>query len=236
MQQHPRSNLVRLRDAALWLVLTLALLVASVFLPALYAAGRPNVFRASTAPHEWFTPPIATGTMKPPQMSSRVLPGYAYEILMGMPDTDSPNPAASATVQDRLSIGLPFTSVSRIFSITDPPETPLHTFSIAGNRISLTNLHLSISFRPPRGTTPGSIIQIPTTPFWPGLIANIIFWGFVAWFISSGVKRLRIARRRAKGLCTNCAFPVDQLPRCPECGQPTQLINTAPSNAPSPHP
>lgn len=200
-------------------MLTFALLVASVVLPVLNAASRPNVSHGRAAPQEWFKPLESTATLKPSSMMGRVLPGYANELLVGRPNADSPNPDAFPTLQERLCVGLPFTSFSRIFCSTDLPETTLHTFSIAGNRVSLTSLHLLISFRPPHAP-PGSAIEIPAAPFWPGLIANTIFWGLVAWFILFGVKRLRIARRRAKGLCSNCAYPVHQLPKCPECGRP----------------
>ena len=153
-----------------------------------------------------------------PMVSSSQLPGYLSESLGAFPK--EPFSSTDPIFQDRLRIGFPFTSVCAITSLNDlEVDLPRYTFTPSGWFIQGTSKYLLI-VRPPRGTTSGELILIPATPNWPGLIANTIFWGLVAWFILFGVKRLRIARRRAKGLCTNCAFPVHQLPRCPECGQP----------------
>lgn len=201
-------------------MLTLTLLVASVVLPALNAARQPAVFIDCLPPLEPFKA-LGARPWRDSFMElwvvSRELPGYLDENLVALPKEPL---SIDSIFQDRLSIGFPFTSLCAVTSSLDQEaDLPRYTFTPSGWFIGGTAKYLLI-VEPPRGTTSGDSILIPATPNWPGLIANTIFWGLVAWFIQFGVKRLRIARRRVNSLCTHCAFPVDQLPRCPECGQP----------------
>lgn len=60
---------------------------------------------------------------------------------------------------------------------------------------------------------------IPTDPIPLGLAANTAFYGglwalpLIAW------PSWRTRRRRTRGLCTRCAYPVAGLAMCPECGR-----------------
>lgn len=59
---------------------------------------------------------------------------------------------------------------------------------------------------------------LPLRPYWPGFLAAVVFWS-VFWGLSiAGVRRSVRSRRRARGLCIVCRYPVRDLETCPECG------------------
>jgi hypothetical protein len=63
---------------------------------------------------------------------------------------------------------------------------------------------------------------IPTMPIMKPFLLNTIFWcGPVGalFFARPTVRAVRSARRRSRGLCVSCAYPVPTAAdRCPECG------------------
>ncbi len=64
----------------------------------------------------------------------------------------------------------------------------------------------------------------PILPIWPGLLADIAFWGFAWWLLFAAfftTKRTITRRRRlARNRCPNCAYDLHNQPTpgCPECG------------------
>jgi len=60
--------------------------------------------------------------------------------------------------------------------------------------------------------------QIPIAPIWSGFLFNIIFYSLCSLFISWGWLLVRTRNRRAKGLCVYCAYKLEGLDVCPECG------------------
>lgn len=77
----------------------------------------------------------------------------------------------------------------------------------------------------PRGEY-GPPWRLPVTPVWTGLLANTVFWGwlaFASWRLVSAEWR-RLSRitpndRRARGLCEKCEYPRAGIEGpCPECG------------------
>jgi len=61
---------------------------------------------------------------------------------------------------------------------------------------------------------------IPYLPWWPGLLVNSAFWAILAFTIHRVFLFVRRARRRRRGRCPRCAYPVIGLGgnACPECG------------------
>ncbi len=61
-------------------------------------------------------------------------------------------------------------------------------------------------------------MTIPYRPYWPGLLANTLFYGVILWlfwFTPGAIKR---TLRRRRGLCPKCAYPVGPSELCTECG------------------
>lgn len=60
--------------------------------------------------------------------------------------------------------------------------------------------------------------KVPIRPLWIGLAVNALVFAFAAFAGVRGVAAIRRARRRKRGQCETCAYPVAELPACPECG------------------
>jgi hypothetical protein len=58
----------------------------------------------------------------------------------------------------------------------------------------------------------------PYAPIWPGFAINTMFYAFVIWMLFAVPAALRRKRRRARGLCPKCAYPVGTSVVCTECG------------------
>jgi len=61
--------------------------------------------------------------------------------------------------------------------------------------------------------------RVPIRPLWAGLLANVAFWSITAAATGVIAVAWRRARRRKRGLCEACAYPVSGLATCPECGR-----------------
>ena len=99
----------------------------------------------------------------------------------------------------------------------------------------------------------GASASLPLRPIWPGFAINTIFYAAILWgvlwvllVIPGSVKRLR---RRRRGQCPACGYPVGSSPRCTECGgklnvrssssltaQPRQCMGLPPPATPAPGP
>jgi hypothetical protein len=64
-------------------------------------------------------------------------------------------------------------------------------------------------------------LTIPTSPIWPGLIADVALWSALFAAVWLGLAQLRTTIRRRRSLCTACAYNrkgLDASTPCPECG------------------
>lgn len=52
---------------------------------------------------------------------------------------------------------------------------------------------------------------------------NLAFWTAAAWGACAAFTLVRTTRRRRRGMCGACAYPLNGVPVCPECGEPAPL-------------
>lgn len=60
--------------------------------------------------------------------------------------------------------------------------------------------------------------RLPLTLLWPGFAINTLFYAITAWLLVVVPVRFRTYRRRRRGLCERCAYPIGTSPVCSECG------------------
>ncbi len=60
--------------------------------------------------------------------------------------------------------------------------------------------------------------SLPLFPLWWGLLLNSVFYGSLTFGGVTAFAAWRRARRRRRGLCEGCAYPVKGMSTCPECG------------------
>ncbi|MEE8155962.1 MAG: hypothetical protein V3T53_13495 [Phycisphaerales bacterium] len=61
---------------------------------------------------------------------------------------------------------------------------------------------------------------VPWRPQWPGFAINTMLYGGVPWLLVCGPFEFRRYRRRKRGLCVYCAYPIGTSDVCTECGRP----------------
>lgn len=72
---------------------------------------------------------------------------------------------------------------------------------------------------------------MPYLPHWPGLLANTAFYASLVFVPWAGLRLARSARRRRRGGCARCGYPLDDgMKRCPECGAAALIARTAPAS------
>lgn len=59
---------------------------------------------------------------------------------------------------------------------------------------------------------------LPFRPIWRGFIGGMVAYGVIGWSALRLIGMARSRGRRRRGLCPSCAYPMDGLERCPECG------------------
>jgi hypothetical protein len=59
---------------------------------------------------------------------------------------------------------------------------------------------------------------LPLQPIWPGFAINTIFYAAILWLLFAVAGSIRRWRRRRRGLCPGCAYPVGASDVCSECG------------------
>lgn len=74
--------------------------------------------------------------------------------------------------------------------------------------------------------------QLPLYPLWVGFTVNTIFWGGAIPPAAFAFRRIRGVRRRGRGQCTGCGYPLGGVTVCPECGR--NAVRIAPNPAPPP--
>lgn len=62
--------------------------------------------------------------------------------------------------------------------------------------------------------------DFPLGPLWPGQLVNSAFYGVLMFGAMTAARALGRGRRRRKGLCPWCAYPVGNTGPCSECGAP----------------
>ncbi len=65
----------------------------------------------------------------------------------------------------------------------------------------------------------GTTMPLPIMPLWPGFLVNALFYSALIFGTLAGLSHLKRQRRLRRGLCVQCAYPVAELNRCPECGE-----------------
>jgi hypothetical protein len=58
---------------------------------------------------------------------------------------------------------------------------------------------------------------LPLRPLLAPFVVNTGVYAAAAFVSLTAIAALRASRRRRRGLCVRCAYPVNNLPRCPEC-------------------
>jgi hypothetical protein len=68
----------------------------------------------------------------------------------------------------------------------------------------------------------GRVGFLPLRPRFAGLVLNALAYGSLLWLLTvasrSATRRVLRTRRRRRGLCPRCRYPVGRSPRCAECG------------------
>ncbi len=87
-------------------------------------------------------------------------------------------------------------------------------------RMTERGLHSPFLFYLPEGLRERvEYIVVPLRPQWPGFAINTILYGGVPWLLVCGPFELRRYRRRKRGLCVYCAYPIGASNVCTECGR-----------------
>jgi hypothetical protein len=59
---------------------------------------------------------------------------------------------------------------------------------------------------------------LPLRPLWRGLLLDALVWAALVGLLTVGPRSFIRARRRRRGRCPACGYPLGPSPRCPECG------------------
>jgi hypothetical protein len=73
---------------------------------------------------------------------------------------------------------------------------------------------------------------VPYKPIWSGLLVNTLCFAMVTWLTLRAASAVRSRRRRRRGVCEQCRYPLRGTSRCPECGWAAS--RQAPGGAPLP--
>lgn len=65
---------------------------------------------------------------------------------------------------------------------------------------------------------------LPYRPLWPGLTVNTLMYTAILWLLCAAPGKVRAWRRRRRGECAACAYPVGESPLCTECGMPVRSL------------
>jgi hypothetical protein len=105
-----------------------------------------------------------------------------------------------------------------------------------GGRPQIANLPVPVwgaGLRPPEfmrrlGIHPERMV--PLLPLWPGFVGNTLIYALAVlavYDLALVARGLRRWRRRRRGLCPACGYPVGVSPVCTECGAPVRRIELA---------
>jgi hypothetical protein len=62
--------------------------------------------------------------------------------------------------------------------------------------------------------------RLPLMPLWPGFAGSTLVYGVFSFAGLTTLAALRRMRRRTRGLCVPCGYPLGESARCSECGTP----------------
>ena len=62
--------------------------------------------------------------------------------------------------------------------------------------------------------------RLPLVPTWPGFLVDTLLYTALGLVVLRGLDHLRRARRRRRGRCPACGYPVGSSSTCSECGGP----------------
>lgn len=63
------------------------------------------------------------------------------------------------------------------------------------------------------------LVIIPLLPVWPGFAINVLFWMAICLLARLLFRAAIRGRRRRRGLCPGCTYPIKGMSACPECGR-----------------
>ena len=88
------------------------------------------------------------------------------------------------------------------------------------SRMTQKGIHSPFVFYLPEGLREQvEYFVVPLRPQWPGFAINTLLYGGVPWLLVCGPFELRRYRRRKRGLCVYCAYPIGMSDVCTECGR-----------------
>lgn len=73
---------------------------------------------------------------------------------------------------------------------------------------------------------------LPLILLWPGFAINTLFYATILWAVLALPAALSRTRRRRRGLCPACAYPVGTSPVCTECGAAVVCLKDETDNTP----
>jgi len=76
-----------------------------------------------------------------------------------------------------------------------------------------------------RGPYQSRDLSLPVGPLWDGIAVNSTVFGLGLWSVTAMYVAARARRRRGRGRCETCGYPVAGLSRCPECGTTPESID-----------
>jgi len=122
----------------------------------------------------------------------------------------------------RLTVGWPFPAFESYIGTTWSWSTPSQPIDFG----PLTAGFWKIHDLNPWGSSIGINIGpfgFPIRPTWPGFALNVVTYSLLAYPIVTMARTIRRIHRRRRAICIRCAYPLHDLPTCPECGTPTHL-------------
>ncbi|MEX0876808.1 MAG: hypothetical protein WD114_05050 [Phycisphaerales bacterium] len=111
---------------------------------------------------------------------------------------------------------LSYDEISTGASVNNPVVMAYHkrAYALAGARRGLDRPSWLPEFIP--------LFRVPTAVEWLPLAINLLLWSLAAFLLlamSPLLKHWIRVRRFRRGVCVKCCYPLEELLRCPECGQ-----------------
>ncbi len=98
---------------------------------------------------------------------------------------------------------------------------PMNVLEAESRATASTQPELLFAYSPVPSWIPhdrNSFRFIPTRLLWSGFAVDSILYAVLFWSMGAGVWASIRYQRMVRGLCPNCKYPVNESPRCPECG------------------
>jgi hypothetical protein len=89
-----------------------------------------------------------------------------------------------------------------VYDASGAPTNPIQWDVRSANYVCLPNLSRGLAF----------------APVWPGFAINTIFYAAILWAVFAVPGVVKRHRRRKRGLCRACAYPIGASVVCSECG------------------